>query len=356
MALWADKHRPTSLASLDYHVDLGQHLERLANEGDFPHSLVYGPDGAGKKTRIMATLRALYGPGVEKIKIEQRTITASTRKIEVNLIVSNYHIEINPVEAGIHDRLIVQELIKELAQTQNIDAAAAKRFKVVIISEADSLTLPAQHALRRTMEKYMANLRVIMCCNSTSKIIPAIQSRCLLVRVAAPSHDEISTILRGIARKEGFTVAPEVAAKIATESKRNLRRAILMLEALYVTNGSPSAITAHADLSGIEYDWEVYIADTATMIIQEQSGDRLGQVRTRLYELLAHCIPPNVIMRTLAKAIADRVQEPMRPDILIMAAHYEHSMCIGSKPIFHLEAFVAKAMAAYKRFCVEMVM
>jgi replication factor C subunit 3/5 len=43
-----------------------------AASGDFPHLLVYGPSGAGKKTRISATLKALFGPGVEKIKIDAR--------------------------------------------------------------------------------------------------------------------------------------------------------------------------------------------------------------------------------------------------------------------------------------------
>jgi replication factor C subunit 3/5 len=62
---------------------------------------------------------------------------------------------------------------------------------VVILNEAESLTKDAQHALRRTMKKYMKNLRVILICNSTSRILAPIRSRCLLVRVPAPSSEEV---------------------------------------------------------------------------------------------------------------------------------------------------------------------
>lgn len=37
---------------------------------DFPHLLVHGPSGAGKKTRILCILKELYGVAAERLKIE----------------------------------------------------------------------------------------------------------------------------------------------------------------------------------------------------------------------------------------------------------------------------------------------
>ncbi len=37
-------------------------------------------------------------------------------------VASSYHIEINPGDAGIYDRFVVQDLIKEMAQSSSLDA------------------------------------------------------------------------------------------------------------------------------------------------------------------------------------------------------------------------------------------
>ena len=62
-------------------------LQLQVEGGDFPHLLVSGPSGAGKKTRIMALLRQLYGPGVEKLRIENHSILVSCIfKIDLGVI------------------------------------------------------------------------------------------------------------------------------------------------------------------------------------------------------------------------------------------------------------------------------
>jgi replication factor C subunit 3/5 len=205
-----------------------------AQSGDFPHLLVYGPSGAGKKTRIVATLKELYGPGVEKIKIDSRVFqTTSNRKLEFNIVASVYHLEITPSDVGNYDRVVIQDLLKEVAQTQQVDQSARQKFKVVVINEADHLTRDAQAALRRTMEKYSPNLRLILLADSTANIIAPIRSRTLLVRVAAPTEAEICDVLAKSGKKEGWPVAEKLNMRIAKESGRNLRRALLMFEAVH---------------------------------------------------------------------------------------------------------------------------
>ena len=46
-----------------YEADI---LTQVAS-GDCPHTLFYGPPGAGKKTLILALLREIYGVGAERV-------------------------------------------------------------------------------------------------------------------------------------------------------------------------------------------------------------------------------------------------------------------------------------------------
>ena len=83
------------------------------------------------------------------------------------------------------------------------------------------------------MEKYSPNLRLILLANSTANIIAPIRSRTLLVRVPAPSEDEICSALKSVGKSERFPHVEALNRRIAKESGRNLRRALLMFEAVH---------------------------------------------------------------------------------------------------------------------------
>ncbi|KAJ9428565.1 P-loop containing nucleoside triphosphate hydrolase protein [Fusarium oxysporum] len=345
-------HRPRSLETLTYHNELSDRLRSLAQSGDFPHLLVYGPSGAGKKTRIVATLKELYGPGVEKIKIDARVFqTTSNRKLEFNIVASVYHLEITPSDVGNYDRVVVQDLLKEVAQTQQVDQSAKQKFKVVVINEADHLTRDAQAALRRTMEKYSPNLRLILLANSTANIIAPIRSRTLLVRVAAPTHEEICDVLAVSAKKEGWPVVEGLHKRIAEESGRNLRRALLMYEAVHAQNEKVTDSTVIPPA-----DWEALIGQIAKEILEEHSPARILQVRSKLYDLLTHCIPPTTILKTLAFKLIALIDDGLKGEVIQWAAFYEHRIKTGTKVIFHLEAFVAKFMRIVEMYLMSMDM
>lgn len=119
----------------------------------------------------------------------------------MTLFSSAFHIELNPSEAGIYDKTVVQEIIKELAQTQRLDKSK-HNFKstitfamcpilVVVLLDGDQLSKDAQHSLRRTMEKFSSNLRLIICAKSLNGIIAPIKSRCFNLRMPAPSTAEV---------------------------------------------------------------------------------------------------------------------------------------------------------------------
>ena len=75
----------------------------------------------------------------------------------------------------------------------------------------------------------MGNCRIIFNCTSLSKVIAPLKSRCVQIRVPAPKKEDIVGVLNHIAKEESIKMPEAVADRIAEASKRNLRRAIMML-------------------------------------------------------------------------------------------------------------------------------
>lgn len=206
----------------------------------------------------------------------------------------------------------------------------------------------------------MPYCRIVANCESLSKVILPLRSRCLQIRVPAPSTAEVVEVLTGISKREGFNLPRPLAQSISNFSKRNLRRAIMMLQTAKLKNEN---LTDKTFVPAPEY--EVYTKDIAKAVLQEQSPKQLRSIRTKLYELLTKGITADMIFGILAREFLKKpspnekanqgasLPEPIKPEVLKFAVMFEHRCKEGSKAIFHLEAFLARVMALYKGYQIK---
>ena len=62
-----------------------------------------------------------------------------------------------------------------------------------------------------------------------AQVIEPVRSRCLGIRVPAATQQDIMGVLAAVAKKEGLVAPPQLCAKIASQSNRNLRRCVCHL-------------------------------------------------------------------------------------------------------------------------------
>mmetsp|Transcript_17292 Transcript_17292/g.18653 ORF Transcript_17292/g.18653 Transcript_17292/m.18653 type:complete len:129 (+) Transcript_17292:1044-1430(+) len=84
--------------------------------------------------------------------------------------------------------------------------------------------------------------------------------------------------------------------------------------------------------------------------ILNYSPQTLMAAREKLYELLVNCIPASTILKSLTGELLNNLDDSVKLEVIQWASFYEHRIAVGSKDIFHLEAFVAKFMAIYKKY------
>ena len=120
----------------------------------------------------------------------------------------------------------------ETVRTKIRDFASSigfRKYKVIILDEADYLTPNAQAALRNLMETFSKTTRFILTCNYVEKIIDPIQSRCQVFGVTPPSQKDVAMRLKYICDEELVGNGPGYApalVQIVQSTYPDIRRAI----------------------------------------------------------------------------------------------------------------------------------
>ena len=186
-----EKYRPLTLDKFVGNENLKKSLQQFLDQNDIVNMLLYGGAGSGK-----TTLARLI---VHNLDCDSLLINASD-------------------ERGIET---IRDKVSSFASV-----ASFKPLKVVILDEADFLTIQAQASLRNIIETFSRTTRFIMTCNFVERIIDPLQSRCQVLKIIPPTKVDVAKHLAGIMEKEGISFDREDLKNIVNQYYPDLRKCL----------------------------------------------------------------------------------------------------------------------------------
>jgi replication factor C small subunit len=184
-----EKHRPSSLDNYVGNANLKLSIANQLENNDIQNYLFYGTAGVGKTTLAKII--------VGKLDCDYLYINASD-------------------ERGIET---IRDKVSSFASV-----ASFKPLKVVILDEADFLTIQAQASLRNIIETFSRTTRFILTCNYVERIIDPLQSRCQTFKIIPPTKKEVAEHIATICDIESISYEPNAIGKIVNRFYPDIRK------------------------------------------------------------------------------------------------------------------------------------
>ena len=308
---WVEKYRPRVLDDVVNQQGIIKRLKQFIKDKSMPHLIFAGPAGTGKTTSALAMVRELYG-----------------RKMAVN----RTYLELNASDARGID--VIRTYIKDFAKAL---PPADVPYKILILDEADNMTAPAQQALRRTMEKYTKNCRMVLICNYSNKIIPPIQSRCVVFRFASLNDIDIKSRVKYVAKQEKLTLAPGGLNAIIEVSRGDCRRAINYLQSCGTISKKIDEEIVFRVAGEVPPDKIKIILNTAI------EGQLLLSIKLLNDLIKEYGLSGQNIIKNLHREIYElKVKETLKIELSKLLAEFEFRLSQGGTEEIQLQALLAK--------------
>jgi len=187
--LLVEKYRSKVLDEYVGNENIKKTIAQYLSQNDIQNLIFYGPAGTGK-----TTLAKLI---VKNLDCDFIYINASD-------------------ERGIET---IRDKVSGFASS-----ASFKPLKVVILDEADFLTIQAQASLRNVIETFSRTTRFILTCNYVERIIDPLQSRCQTLKIVPPSKQDIAYHLINVLKEEKVDCTADDLKSIINQYYPDIRK------------------------------------------------------------------------------------------------------------------------------------
>jgi replication factor C small subunit len=187
--LLVEKYRPSTLEHYVGNENIKEVIQKYLNQNDIQNFIFYGGAGTGKTTLAKII--------VKNLDCDFLYLNASD-------------------ENGIDT---IREKVKGFAST-----ASFKGIKVVILDEADFITIQGQAALRNVIETFSRSTRFILTCNYIERVIDPIQSRCQVLKIVPPSKLDTAKHTAWVLDQEEISYETDDIKSIVNQYYPDLRK------------------------------------------------------------------------------------------------------------------------------------
>jgi replication factor C small subunit len=259
--LWVEKYRPKTIEDYVFKDEAQKRqVKSWIKEGSIPHLLFSGSAGIGKTTLAKVLLNEL---GIEDFDV----------------------LEINASRENSVD--VIRDKITNFVQMIPFGP-----FKVVLLDEADYLTLNAQAILRGLMETYSSTSRFILTCNYPNKVIPALHSRCQGFHVEKTDQVEFTARVATILLNENIDFDMDTLDTYVKLTYPDLRKCINAVQQ-NVTESKTLAAPTAGDSDSADYKIEMVelfkrgkIKEARTLLCGRARPEEMEDIYTWMYQNL----------------------------------------------------------------------
>jgi DNA polymerase III delta prime subunit len=281
--LFTERFRPTDPKDYIGNEVFKASLDQWIKQQDIPHILLHGPAGTGK--------------------------TTAAKLIVANLDCDHIYINCSD-ENGIDT---IREKVKSFAS-----AATFRALKVVIMDEADFLTINAQAALRNVIEAFSKTTRFVFTCNYIERVIDPIQSRTSVFEVLPPSKSEVAKRCVQILDEVACNRSTEDLVAIVNKTYPDIRKTLNLLQSCIISEPAGTFLQLNKEITS-QYEYTKQIID----LIKSNDNDAFTKIRQIVAD--SNIRDYNELYRALFENL-DSFHNPVLGTIIIAEAQYQSAL------------------------------